>query len=105
MDKVAGLREILAVDPSNSLAHYGLAMELARQGETEAALAEFSALLDNDPGYTAGYFMAAQTLAGAGRKPEAIERLRAGIRCAQQSGNSHAASEMQTMLDDLEARM
>ena len=79
MDKVAGLREILAVDPKNSLAHYGLAMELARQGETAAALAEFDALLDNDPDYTAGYFMAAQTLAGAGRKPEAIERLKTGI--------------------------
>ncbi|MGA2571245.1 MAG: tetratricopeptide repeat protein [Terracidiphilus sp.] len=105
MDKVEGLREILAADPKNSLAHYGLAMELARRGETTAALAEFDALLDNDPDYTAGYFMAAQTLAGAGRKPEAIERLRSGIRCAQRSGNSHAANEMQTMLDDLETQM
>jgi predicted Zn-dependent protease len=105
MDKVAGLREILAVDSQNSLAHYGLAMEFAKQGQTAAALAEFDALLVNDPGYTAGYFMSAQTLAGAGRMREAIERLKAGVLCAQRSGNSHAASEMQTMLDDLEARM
>lgn len=105
MDKIAGLREILAADPKNSLAHYGLAMELARGGDTAAALAEFGALLENDPNYTAGYFMAAQTLAAAGKKPEAIERLKAGIHCAQRTGNNHAATEMQTMLDDLERQM
>jgi hypothetical protein len=29
MDKIAGLREILALDPKNSFARYGVAMELA----------------------------------------------------------------------------
>jgi predicted Zn-dependent protease len=102
MDKIAGLKEILELDPTNSLARYGLAMELARTGETDAALAEFGRLAANDPNYTAGYFMAAQTLASAGRRTEAIERLRSGIASAQRSGNSHAASEMQAMLEDLE---
>jgi predicted Zn-dependent protease len=101
MDKVAGLREILAIDPKNSFARYGLAMELAKQGETAMALAEFDTLLANDPDYTVGYFMAAQTLAGAGRKLEAIERLKAGISCAARSGNNHAVNEMQAMLDEL----
>lgn len=102
MDKVAGLREILALDGKNSFARYGLAMELAGRGETEAALAEFDTLLKNDPEYTAGYFMAAQTLASAGRAAEAAERLRAGIASAQRSGNQHALREMQQMLDELE---
>ncbi len=102
MDKLAGLREILALDPKNSFARYGIAMELANQGETNAAISEFDTLLASDPDYTAGYFMSAQTLAGAGRKPEAIKRLRAGIACAARSGNSHALSEMQTMLSEIE---
>ena len=102
MDKITGLREILVLDPKNSFARYGLAMELAGRGETAAAMAEFDMLLENDPGYTAGYFMAAQTLANAGRTAEAIERLKAGIDSAAQSGNSHAQSEMQAMLDELE---
>jgi len=101
MDKVAGLREILAVDPKNSFARYGHAMELAKRGQTTAALAEFDTLLANDPDYTAGYFMAAQTLAGADRRPEAIERHKGGIGCAKRSGNSHAINEMQAMLDEL----
>ncbi len=45
--------------------------------------------------------MAAQTLAGAGKKQEAIERLKAGIRCAAHCGNNHAAKEMQEMLEEL----
>lgn len=102
MDKIAGLKEILALDAKNSFARYGLAMELSSRGETEAALAEFDTLLVNDPGYTAGYFMAAQTLSAAGRTPEAIERLKAGIERARRSGNQHALSEMQAMLDELD---
>jgi predicted Zn-dependent protease len=102
MDKIKRLQEILSLDPKNSFARYGIAMELASQGDTAAALAEFDLLLSNDPDYTAGYFMGAQTLAAAGKKPEAIARLKAGIGCAARSGNSHALSEMQTMLDELD---
>jgi predicted Zn-dependent protease len=102
MDKIAGLKKILALDPKNSFARYGIAMELANRGEIEAALSEYNALLANDPDYTAAYFMSAQTLTSAGRTPEAIERLKAGISCAARSGNTHALSEMQGMLDELD---
>jgi len=102
MDKIAALREILALDARNSFARYGVAMELAGRGETTEALEEFDTLLKNDPDYTAGYFMAAQTLAKAGRTAQAAERLRAGIGCAARSGNSHALSEMQAMLEELD---
>jgi predicted Zn-dependent protease len=102
MDKIAGLKEILAMDAKNSFARYGIAMELVGRGDTEEALEEFDILLANDPDYTAGYFMSAQTLAGAGRTSEAIERLKSGISCAARTGNSHALSEMQSMLDELD---
>ena len=102
MDKIAGLKEILALDPKNSFARYGIAMELAKRGDVAAAMDEFDALLAHDPDYTAGYFMAAQTLTTAGRNVEAIERLKAGINCAARSGNTHALSEMQGMLDELD---
>jgi len=101
-DKIAGLKEILALDPKNSFARYGIAMELAKGGSIDEALAEFNAILANDPDYTAAYFMAAQTLTNAGRTPEAIERLKAGIACAARTGNRHALSEMQAMLDELD---
>jgi predicted Zn-dependent protease len=102
MDKIEALKEILALDPKNSFARYGIAMELVGRGETEAALDEYSTLLANDPDYTAGYFMSAQTLSAAGRTAEAVERLKTGIACAARAGNSHAVSEMQAMLDELD---
>jgi predicted Zn-dependent protease len=101
-DKIAGLKEILALDPKNSFARYGIAVELASRGEIDASLAEFNQLLAGDPDYTAGYFMSAQTLAKADRKAEAIGRLKEGINCAARTGNRHALSEMQAMLDELE---
>ena len=102
IDKIAGLKEILTLDPKNSFARYGIAMELAKDGSVDAALAEFNTILANDPDYTAAYFMAAQTLTNAGRTSEAVERLKAGISCAARTGNRHAMSEMQAMLDELD---
>jgi predicted Zn-dependent protease len=102
MDKEASLKEILQQDPKNAFARYGLAMEYAGRGETAAALTEFDRLVVDHPEYTAGYFMAAQTLTRAGREAEAKQRLADGIACARQTGNQHAQREMQAMLDDME---
>ena len=102
MDKVAGLKEILEQDPTNAFARYGLAMTYTSEGQTEAALAEFAQLLSDHPDYTAGYFMAAQTLAKAGRDADAKQKLVDGLACAQRTGNTHAAREMQAMLDEME---
>ena len=102
VDKIAGLKEILALDPKNSFARYGIAVELANRGEIDAAIEEFDKLLSIDPDYTAGYFMVAQTLAKNGLTARAIERLRSGISCAARTDNRHALSEMQSMLDELD---
>jgi predicted Zn-dependent protease len=102
MDKIAGLKEILTLDPNNAFARYGVAMEYVNRGDLATGLAEFDTLLAAHPDYTAGYFMAAQALAKAERVPEAIEKLQAGIASARRTGNHHALSEMQGMLDELD---
>src|SRR5580698_10458498 len=102
MDKIAMLSEILTLNPTDAFARYGLAMEYAGRGETDTALQEFARLLTEHPDYTAGYFMAAQTLAKAGRNTEAMQQLTAGISSARRTSNQHALSEMQAMLDELE---
>ena len=65
MDRIAALNEVLTQNPKDAFARYGLAMEYSRQGDFDRALAEFAILLENHPDYTAGYFMAAQTLVRA----------------------------------------
>jgi Tfp pilus assembly protein PilF len=70
-------------------------------GRTGAALTEFDTLIQHNPEYVPAYQMSAQTLAKLGKSAEAADRLRHGIATAVRSGNAHAASEMQALLDDL----
>src|SRR4249919_5604 len=101
MDRVAMLNEILSQNPNDAFARYGLAMEYSKAGEVEPALEEFAKLLSTHPDYTAGYFMAAQTLVSANRVDDAKRMLLDGISSARRTGNTHAQSEMTAMLDDL----
>ncbi len=101
MDKIAALTEILAADPTNAFARYGLAMEHNTQGNSDLALTEFTSLIQHNPDYVPAYQMSAQTLAKLGRTEEAVARLKDGLAAAQRTKNAHAASEMQTLLDDL----
>jgi predicted Zn-dependent protease len=101
--KIAALTEILTADPANAFARYGLAMEHISQGSTDLALTEFTTLIHHSPNYVPAYQMSAQTLAKLGRTDEALARLKEGIATAQRTNNAHATSEMQALLDDLNA--
>ena len=95
------LAEFLKENPNDAFARYGLALEHVKGGDVEAGLREFKTLLEKNPDYTAGYQMAAQTLASAGRTDEAIKMLSDGIACARRTGNNHAMSEMESLLQEL----
>lgn len=95
------LKQVLAADPSNVLARYGLAMELSKAGETDAAMSEFKRLISDNPNYIAAYQQGAQTLLNAERYDEARDLLNQGIATAERNGNSHAKSEMEGMLDGI----
>lgn len=101
MDRLAMLTEILTQNPNDAFARYGLAMEYSNQGKVESALEEFRKLLGAHPDYTAGYFMAAQTLARVNRVEEAKKMLVEGIVSAKRTGNAHTQSEMEGMLAEL----
>ena len=95
------LTQFLTENPGDAFARYGLAMEYSKAGQTEAALEQFQKLLELHPDYTAGYFMAAQTLARVERNDEARKMLKDGIASALRTGNQHAQSEMEAMLAEL----
>lgn len=101
MSRIKSLTDVLAHDPANAFARYGLAIEYSNSGQLEQAIEEFQKLLSAHPDYTAGYFMAAQTLAKCDRRDDAVKRLREGIAVAQRKGDAHAQSEMQAMLDEM----
>lgn len=101
MDRIAMLTKILTANPEDPFARYGLAMEYSNTGKIDEALQEFKTLLEKNPDYTPGYFMAAQTLEKAGRIDEAKRMLVDGITSARRTGNAHAQSEMTAMLEGL----
>jgi len=100
MDKVAAFKEILAQDPGNVLARYGLAMELSQTGREADAQAEFDALLTRHPDYVPAYQMAGQMLLRLGDHQAAREYLAKGLDAARRSGNAHAQSELSGLLEE-----
>lgn len=101
MDKIAALTEILAANPADSFARYGLAMAYASEGRSDEALAEYDTIIQQNADYVPAYQMSAQQLLKDGRTSDGEERLKAGLAACERTGNTHAASEMQAMLDDL----
>jgi predicted Zn-dependent protease len=101
MDRIALLTQLLEQNPTDSFARYGLAMAYIAEGKTDEALEQFTSLIGHNPDYVPAYQMSAQTLAKLGRSDEAIARLRTGLDAAERTGNQHASSEMQGMLDEL----
>lgn len=92
------LRELLAADPANTFARYGLAMEHLRSGDLEGAVQEFEAVLTTDPNYSAAYYHGGQTLEKLGRLDQARDLYRRGIAATR---DPHALSELQAALDIL----
>ena len=101
MNKIAMLTEILTQNPTDAFARYGLAMAYASEGRETEALAEFDRIIEHTPDYVPGYQMSAQQLLKSNRTEEARTRLELGLSAAARTNNTHAAGEMQAMLDDL----
>jgi Tfp pilus assembly protein PilF len=79
-----------------------LAMEYTSQGDDARAVECFEKLFTVAPEYPPAYHMAGRALQRLGRIDEARAALQKGIPIALGIGNSHAAGEMQELLDMLE---
>ena len=102
MTRKQQLEAMLAEEPRDAELRYMLAMEHVSEGDDEGAMRCFRELLEVAPEYPPAYHMAGQTLERLGRMEEAREVLRRGIPVAEKRGDSHAAGEMQELLDSLD---
>lgn len=100
-DKIAAFEGILAQNPDDVFARYGLAMEHRNRNDNHEALRQFDELRRRHPDYVPAYQMAAQLLIATNNSSDARERLHTGIACARRTGNLHAAGEMEGMLEEL----
>jgi tetratricopeptide (TPR) repeat protein len=99
MSRLETLRAMLSQDSGNTLARYGLAMELANQGQLDEAVTEYGALLERDPNYAAAYYHGGQALERLGRIDDAREWYERGIQVTGRNGDAHTQSELQAALD------
>jgi Tfp pilus assembly protein PilF len=99
--RLEALKTMVAQQPAVSFLRYGLAMEYKNAGELEAAAAEFHALLQVDPDYSAGYFQGGQTLERLGKIEEARELYSTGVEVTTRKGDLHTRDEIRGALEML----
>ena len=92
------MQQLLAQDPANTFARYGLAMEHVKTGDLAGAVQQFETLLTTDPAYSAAYYHGGQTLEKLGQLDQARDLYRRGIAVTR---DPHALSELQAALDIL----
>jgi tetratricopeptide (TPR) repeat protein len=100
-NRIEILKTMLAQNPEDAFARYGLAMELVKSGELDSAVAEFRALLDHNPNYAAAYFHGGQVLEKLGDVEQARAFYEKGVEVTARTGDQHARSELQAALDML----
>lgn len=103
-DRLQKLMAFFQADPTDAFGAYGIALELAKQGQPEQAIVWFDRALDIDPAYAYAIYHKAKTLSQMGRSDDARQVLEKGIAQASKrtDGESrHAVQEMQDLIDGL----
>ena len=92
------LEQMVRENPNNTFARYGLAMEHAKSGQYNEAIAEFRTLLQSDENYAAAYFHAGQAYEKLGQIEEARAIYEKGIEVTTRKGDTHTRSEIEAAL-------
>ncbi len=89
---------MLAQDPNNSFARYGLAMEYAKSGELKDAVSEFRALIASDGSYVAAYYHCGQVMEKLGDVEGARAVYEDGVVACSRKGDTHTLGEIEAAL-------
>lgn len=93
------LKNLVAQNPADSFARYGLGMAYASAGDHAQAVEEYRKLLEVNPKYVAAYYHGGQAFEKIGKPEEARETYRRGIAMCTEIGDHHTRSELQAVLD------
>ena len=97
------MKEILQANPDDAFARYALGLEYSGSGDTDAALAEFKRLLASIPTTLTHTSWPPRHSPAPSAPTKPAPCCGQGIDCARRTRNQHALSEMEAMLDELEA--
>ena len=93
------LKNLVAQNPGDSFARYGLAMAWAGAGDHAQAVEQYRKLLEINPNYVAAYYHGGQSLEKLGKLEDAREMYRRGIQVSTQIGDLHTRGELEAVLD------
>jgi tetratricopeptide (TPR) repeat protein len=94
MSRIDQIQKMLAAEPKDAFLNFGLAMEYAKSGRHDDALAQFAHTVEVDPAYLTAYMQWASLLVSLKRHSDAKAIFNRGLAVARASGNQHAVSEI-----------
>lgn len=97
--RLEAFRTMVAKNPDNLQARFGLASEAAKAGAPEEALEHYRVYLAGFDDEGNGYARLADVLEQLGRADEAREALQDGIAAARRHGHPSLAAELEERLD------
>jgi tetratricopeptide (TPR) repeat protein len=100
-DRLEKLRALVSGNPADSRTRYMFAMELAQNGDFEAAANEYHSIINADRDYVAAYYHGGQALEKLGRLDEARAVYRKGIEACDRTGNGKTRAELEAVLEAL----
>lgn len=95
-------RQMVARDPANPLARFGLANEAMKAGLHEEAREQLAAYLAAHDDEGNGWGRLAETLVALDRPDEARDALRRGIAAAHRFGHPSMAAEFEARLEEFD---
>jgi predicted Zn-dependent protease len=100
--RLESFRAMVAKNPDNALARFGLANEALKMELYQEALVHLEAYLSSYDDEGNGYSRLAQALEALGRVNEAQDALRKGIMASNRFGHAGMANELSARLEELE---
>lgn len=91
-------RQVLEIDPEDTLANYGLGSIAVEKGEWETARDHLERVIKEDPKYSVAYLALGRALKGLNLLTEAKKVFEEGIKVAASKGNLMPANQMQQEL-------
>ena len=102
MSRLESFRAMVAANPENALARFGLANEALKAGQYEEAVEQLRGYLARHADEGNAYGRLAEALQALGRSEEARDALRVGIETATRHGHPGMAAEFEERLQELE---
>ncbi len=101
-ERIAMFKEVIEIDPLDSVATFGLGKAYIQLNDYESAVPWLQKAIESQKDYSAAYLTLGKSLEFLGRNAEAIDAFRRGIEAASRKGDLMPLREMERRLRDLQ---